>query len=1307
MDSDVRWKFLRQADDSVAEEGHGGNFGNYMRHKNAKLRQQFHENNAGRSGGVGSNLFSGVTIHVNGFTVPSHQELKQLMAIHGGGFENYYSRSRVTHIVCSNLPDTKIKQFRLQRDPVPFVRPEWITSSINAGTVLPITDFRLERLDDPRQRLLKNFSVHHAPTLQANEVYPVLKRQQPCQQHRQPVEPCIHIHGVPGHDTCRESHPCAEDEHHGCLHPDARMEPIDRSLTPVQRDEVPVSAPAPQAGWGTIGGCADTFHDSREVNPGQELGQGLDLGEGVNDGVILEGAELLAIPGNDATKPAATSDTNMENEQRLGTQASSDTHDLDDQEEEHMSDFPSAGPCLQLPSESKACLEPGNDSSLQRAQEIAAAKRAACDLLKGPVQSSRAGPQFMETFFKSSRLHFIGTWRNRIETLAAQLVSTAPMPSKGKSKREGGSPERSIIHLDMDCFFASAAAVGNPELQGKPLAVCHSNSSKGTAEVSAANYEARAFGIQAGTFIAKAKELCPELIVVPYEFEKYQSISEKVYRLCLQHTACVQPISCDEAYLDITGLGDPEDIAQRLRASIELETGCRASSGIGPNLLLARLATKLAKPNGQLRVAQKDAMQFLAGKSVSDIPGVGWSLQKRLAAMGVEEICQVWSLSKPVLQQKLGQKTGSMVWDYAHGIDPREVTPPQGRKSIGAECSWGIRFSDFSAAETFLKQMAREVSDRLKQAGVRGRCITLKMKRRRVGAPEPGKFLGHGICDNLSRSLTAGDFFDEHQDIFERALTMLKALRVPPQEIRGIGITLSKLDTDASSIHARPSAPAPSKAEAPMPNYAFDTKKPHPWMKFDVQARKEANGRRSVPTVDSPESKTCGASKSEAKGEMKGGHPAVHGPIPENVYDVCKLWKLRASIEDSLGCAASDAAHEGLRENGTAVDPVAVDVETGCDSDHGASQQANIGAENSGRAASAAQVNQGDGEANVRPAEANWGRCTGSRDVCDMTSGDKPADLVGSGSKGCGAERTNLTASSGGVNALPPASQLDEAVLDALPLVVKREIENAYTVSRAGRSPVRRKRGRGRRGRGTGGLQRNKAPKKMRLDEGIWNKLINEDRKCGLTKTGSMTLTQVDPIILAELPATLRQEVVEGLPKTRNGFLVEGNARVPPFCDASKGAADGAEATAARALGSTCKLNSCTTDAEDETSLSTRIPLSGERGVGVDEVKSLLEGFAAFEREQPSATTVTTQGSSPCTTPLGERLEKFVAHVAEWLSQHDPWDEVLLECLNLFKKTGNKFWRLRPACHQMIDMVQSRIERLHGFKLNLRSVLDD
>ncbi|GFR48077.1 hypothetical protein Agub_g9915, partial [Astrephomene gubernaculifera] len=307
----------------------------------------------------------------------------------------------------------------------------------------------------------------------------------------------------------------------------------------------------------------------------------------------------------------------------------------------------------------------GGGGDPRAAQALAAELRAAHD--RGPPRSTRNDPRFMETFFRSSRLHFIGTWKTRIEALMAEVEAGAPAPapySKGT--------ERVILHVDMDCFFASVAAVGRPELAGRPLAVCHSNSARGTSEVSSANYLARSSGVCADMFISEARRRCPQLVVVPYEFDKYQAVSEQVYRILMSYTALVQPISCDEAFLDVTGLApDPEQLASRLRAEIAHKTACTASAGIGPNMLVARLATKRAKPNGQFRVTRGSVLDFMGDLNVDQLPGVGWSLSSKLQTLGITSVRQLWATSRTLLQRQLGAKLGADLWAHAHGVDER------------------------------------------------------------------------------------------------------------------------------------------------------------------------------------------------------------------------------------------------------------------------------------------------------------------------------------------------------------------------------------------------------------------------------------------------------------------------------------------------------------------------------------------------------------------------------------------------------------------------------------------------------------
>lgn len=632
---------------------HEGSFREYMDHKNSKLYAQFEANAAAL---CQSTLFNGVSIHVNGHTLPTHAELKHLMAIHGGRFENYYHRSTVTHIICSNLPDAKLKQFDRERSPTPVVQPEWITQSIAAGKLLPIENFILWQLKPGQgQRTL-----------------------------------------------------------HAALGPQALAQ-----------------APPPQL-------------PSRALEPAAAAAAALPM-------------PILPPPQVSAGFPShATTDASHPN---LAYDA----------------------------------------AQLAAAQEVAAKMRAECDVLKGPPKSSRDDPNFVESYYRASRLHFIGRWKARLEALMASSTAAGEAPPPAPFVFGG---RRTILHLDMDCFFASVAEAGHPEFKGKPLAVCHSNSERGSGEVSSANYEARKCGVSASMFMSRAKELCPGLIVVPYEFEKYEKVSEQVYRILLKYTSAVQPISCDEAFLDITGLGDPESMAAAIRAEIVATTGCTASAGIGPNMLLARIATKKAKPNGQFLLTAAAALPFLAELKVEELPGVGWSTQYKLADAGITTVRELQAASKSKLQAELGNSAGAVLWDFAHGRDTRRVEPPKPRQSIGAEVNWGVRFETAEDPEKFLGNLAVEIAGRMRQAGVRGRTITLKLKRKKPGWTEPVKFLGCGACDSLSKSVTLASGTAVAEDLSRESVVLLRALRVPFDDIRGIGITVTKLYSDGSAANA-------------------------------------------------------------------------------------------------------------------------------------------------------------------------------------------------------------------------------------------------------------------------------------------------------------------------------------------------------------------------------------------------------------------------------------------------------------------------------------------------------------------------
>ncbi|CAM9313766.1 unnamed protein product, partial [Heterosigma akashiwo] len=400
---------------------------------------------------------------------------------------------------------------------------------------------------------------------------------------------------------------------------------------------------------------------------------------------------------------------------------------------------------------------------------------------------------FIETFFKWSRLHHIGHWKMHYQKRAANRQRWTGV-DLGALR---AAHERTILHVDMDCFFVSVVVRGRPDLEGKPVAVAHSGHGGGSSEVSSCNYPARAKGVKAGMFMQTAKQLCPELVVLPYDFKLYEEVSDRIYDLFFETAPLVQAQSCDEAYLQLSAedhaAGRGAEVARRLRARILAETGCPASAGIGPSILLARLATKQAKPNGQRELTPTAAAAWLAPLPAAELPGVGWKLARRLEARGLRT-CGDLAAQRPAdLRQWYGERTGALLAEMARGRDARPLEGAAPRKSVGADVNYGMRFTERAEVERFLRQLCAEVGRRLVENGVAARAVTLKVKKKRPGAAEPAKFMGHGACDNLSRSFTFAGPVADGPGLYPVVRRLYAGLGVTPEETRGIGISGSKL----------------------------------------------------------------------------------------------------------------------------------------------------------------------------------------------------------------------------------------------------------------------------------------------------------------------------------------------------------------------------------------------------------------------------------------------------------------------------------------------------------------------------------
>lgn len=343
---------------------------------------------------------------------------------------------------------------------------------------------------------------------------------------------------------------------------------------------------------------------------------------------------------------------------------------------------------------------------------------------------------------------------------------------------ERGAGPRKIIHVDMDAFYASVEQRDNPELRGKPLAV---GGAAARGVVAAASYEARAFGVRSAMPSVTAKRKCPELIFVPPRFDVYRGVSAQIRAVFAEHTDLIEPLSLDEAYLDVTqnrlNIASATTIAEMIRAKILLVTGLTASAGISYNKFLAKMASDQNKPNGQFVITPRHGPAFVETLPVKKFHGVGPATVAKMEALGIETGADLKERSLPFLQQHFG-KAGLWYYQIARAIDERAVEPGRPRKSVGAEDTFAADIVDLDASIAELKPLVARVWGYCEDKGIRGRTVTLKIK--------------FADFQQITRSRTVAVPI-ELPDFEELATDLLRSVFPPRKGIRLLGITLSSL----------------------------------------------------------------------------------------------------------------------------------------------------------------------------------------------------------------------------------------------------------------------------------------------------------------------------------------------------------------------------------------------------------------------------------------------------------------------------------------------------------------------------------
>lgn len=340
---------------------------------------------------------------------------------------------------------------------------------------------------------------------------------------------------------------------------------------------------------------------------------------------------------------------------------------------------------------------------------------------------------------------------------------------------------RKIIHIDMDAFYASVEQLDNPELLGKPLAV---GGSEKRGVVAAASYEARKFGVRSAMSAMAAKRNCPDLIFVPPRFERYREISSQIREIFAEYTDLVEPLSLDEAYLDVTEnkKGNPSAtlIAEEIRREIKLRTGLNASAGISINKFVAKVASDINKPNGQKTIAPEEVIPFLETLDVKKFYGVGKVTKEKMYRLGIFTGKDLKAQSQQFLEEHFG-KSGTHYFNIVRGIHHSKVKPTRIQKSLAAEHT----FSENISSEIFmmerLDEIAVAVELRLARRKLAGKTVTLKIRY--------SDFSIH------TRSKTLGEFVATKKEI----LTVVEELLYQEKmkdSVRLLGISISNLNNE-------------------------------------------------------------------------------------------------------------------------------------------------------------------------------------------------------------------------------------------------------------------------------------------------------------------------------------------------------------------------------------------------------------------------------------------------------------------------------------------------------------------------------
>lgn len=752
-----------------------GGFPEYFRRKKIKLQNLDAELRASSDKPA---IFKGIVCHVNGYTQPSLNDLHTMIVQHGGGFIQYLDgKTMVTHIIASNLTPKKKEEFKRYR----IVKPAWIVDSVKAGQLLPWDAYRVIE-EGAGQRVLgfdRGQVVSQATTKGTGYREQTDRSWYTSQLKSDPTQSSSKTFKPPGQT---------------------------QTITPVEDiedDEFPdmeITSSVEQALENVAQGENEALQDTREP----EI-------RAVPGGNLLEVRTTLQtpppsspprLPTSKSPSPQVATKNSHAPEEEMSEAAQLELRPRDGSQE------PDYSMAVVRDSEALKSVPP------EKLAQMTAEEHNAL-LLSDPRirKSTVVNPDFLEQYYRESRLHHLSTWKADLKSQLQALAAEKTLSQKAKMRKLPGQ-RRYIMHVDFDSFFAAVSLKKHPQYKDKPAVVAHGNGTG--SEIASCNYPARKYGIKNGMWMKRAQDLCPDVKILPYDFPGYEAASRLFYDSIISTGGVVQSVSIDEALIDISAICIAEggtdgvkrsegsnyreqrkadELAQALRDEVLQKTGCAVSVGIGGNILLAKVALRKAKPAGQYHLKPEDVLDFMGQLEVQSLPGIAWSIGGKLEEIGIKLVKDIRDFSREKLINTLGPKTGEKVWDYSRGIDRTEVGDQVVRKSVSAEVNWGVRFESQEQVDEFMHGLCGELNKRLVKERVKGRQLTMKVMRRATDAPlDPPKHLGHGKCDTFNKSLQLGVATNDTALITKEAIAMMKSLNFSPGELRGIGIQMQKLE---------------------------------------------------------------------------------------------------------------------------------------------------------------------------------------------------------------------------------------------------------------------------------------------------------------------------------------------------------------------------------------------------------------------------------------------------------------------------------------------------------------------------------